>query len=194
MVGRQRSRRFVGAVEQEVTAAGPNDSVLVVGRRVQDNGDSEALMVQYTSAGNVANTNTYAAVSEFNDIATDANGVPLLLSFISFGEPGYPGATLTQLNAAFGVSWNLQLPDPGQVKLAYDSTGAPLVLLEDGNGNGAFELRKLDRTDGSTVWSVGLPNANSNTRIAVGPDDYIWVTAAGYGPTGGQLWVGRVSP
>lgn len=84
------------------------------------------------------------------------------------------------------------MPNPGQVQLAVDSSGAPIVLLEDGNG--AYELRKLDRTDGSTFWSVGLPNADNDTRIAVGPDDYVWVTAAGYGAMGGQLWVGRVSP
>lgn len=176
-------------------AAGPNDSVLVVGRREQENtGDLEALMVQYTAAGNVADTNTYAAISQFSEIATGADGTPLVYSFINFGEPGYPGGVLTQFNEAFGVAWTQQLPTPGQVQLAVDSTGAPIVLLEDGNGNGAYELRKLDRTDGSTVWSVGLPNADNSTRIAVAPDDYIWVTAGGYGPMGGQLWVGRVSP
>ncbi|MGH1342518.1 MAG: hypothetical protein ACRBN8_13240 [Nannocystales bacterium] len=175
--------------------AGPNDSVLVVGRRERDdNGDLEALMVQYTAAGNVADTNTFGAVSQFSEIATGANGTPLVYSFLNFGEPGYPGGGLTQFNAALGVAWSLPLSNPGQVQIAVDSTGAPIVLLEDGNGNGAYELRKLDRTDGSTVWSVGLPNANNDTRIAVAPDDYIWVTSAGYGAMGPQLWVGRVSP
>ncbi len=176
-------------------AAGPNDSVLVAGRRErEDNGDLEALMVQYTAAGNVADTNTFGAVSQFTEIATGPDGTPLVYSFLNFGEPGYPGGVLTQFNAALGVSWSQPLTNPGQVQLAVDSTGAPIVLLEDGNGNGAYELRKLDRTDGSTVWSVGLPNADNDTQIAVGPDDYIWVTAGGYGPMGGQLWVGRVSP
>jgi len=176
-------------------AAGPNDSVLVAGRRErEDNGDLEALMVQYTAAGNVVDTNTFAAVSRFTEIATGPGGTPLVYSSIDFGDPGYPGGVLTQFNAALDVAWNQPVTDPGQVQLAVDSTGAPIVLLEDGNGNGAYELRKLDRTDGSTLWSVGLPNANNDTRIAVGPDDYIWVSSAGYGPMGGQLWVGRVSP
>lgn len=176
-------------------AAGPNDSVLVVGRREQEsNGDLQALMVQYTAAGTAADTNTYAAVSQFTEIATGPSGTPLVYSFLNFDEPGYPGGVLTQFNAAFGVAWSLQLTNPGQVQLAVDSTGAPIVLLEDGNGNGAYELRKLDRTDGSTVWSVGLPNADNDSRIAVGPDDYVWVTSGGYGAMGGQLWVGRVSP
>lgn len=176
-------------------APGPNDSILVVGQRQQEsNGAEVGLLLQYTAAGNEADTNTYAAVTEFNEIATGPDGAPLLYTRIGFGDPGYPGGILTQMNVALGVSWSLQLPDPGNIRLAIDSTGAPLVLLEDGNGNGAYELRKLDPSDGSTVWSAAMPEAGYESRIAIAPDDYIWVSAAGYGPQGGQLWVGRVSP
>jgi len=101
---------------------------------------------------------------------------------------------MTLLNAAFGEVWTLPLTNPGNPDIAMDSTGAPIIVLEDGNNNGAYELRKLDPVDGSTVWSVGLPNATYYSRISVAPDDYIWVTSAGYGPMGGQLAVTRVTP
>ena len=176
-------------------AAGPNDSILVIGQRYQPgNGDRVALLAQFTGAGNLVDTNTYAAVEDFTSIATGPDGTPLLYSRIPYGEPGYPGGFLTQLNAAFGVVWTIQLPNPGDVQIAVDSSGAPLILLEDGNGNGAYELRKLDRDNGDALWSVGLPQAGNDTRISVGPDDYTWVTAGGYGPMGAQLWVGRVTP
>jgi hypothetical protein len=175
-------------------APGPSDSVLVAGRREDNNGTEVGLLLQYTAAGNEADSNTYAAVPSFNEIATGPDGAPLLYTRFPFGDPGYPNGILTQMNVAFGVSWTLQLPNPGNIRMAIDSTGAPVLLLEDGNGNGAYELRKLDPADGSTVWSVGLPEAGYDSRLSIAPDDYIWVTAGGYGNEGGQLWVGRVSP
>lgn len=174
-------------------APGPNNSLLVVGQRQNDNGAGVGLLSQYTSGGNEADTSTYAEFTEFNDIATGPDGAPLLYTQIDFGEPGYPGGILTQMDVAFGVSWSIMLPEPGIIRLAVDSTGAPVVLL-DGNGEGAYELRKLDPSDGSTVWSVAMPEGGYGSQISIAPDDYIWVTAAGYGPEGGQLWVGRVSP
>lgn len=174
--------------EWDDAARGPNDSVLIVGQRFQPtNGTSLGMLLQYTAAGNLVDTNTYASSPRFNEIATSPAGGAFLYS-------GYPTYSITLLNAAFGEVWTLPLTNPGNPDIAMDSTGAPIILMEDGNNNGAYELRKLDPADGSVVWSVGLPNASYYSRISVAPDDYIWVTSAGYGGMGGQLAVTRVTP
>lgn len=176
-------------------APGPAGSILVVGQRRQPTSMAEVgLLVQYTAAGNEADSNTYAAVEQFDDIATGPDGAPLVYSRIGYGEPGYPGGILTQMDASFDVVWNLQLSDPGDIRFAIDGSGAPVVLAQDSLGKGIYQLRKLDPADGSMVWSVDVPQVSYDARIAVAPDDYIWISAGGYGPEGGQLWVGRVSP
>ena len=168
---------------------GPNGSVIVGGSRLNTNDStSVGYFTQFTSAGNVADTNTYAGIDDINAMAAGPDGSLLLYT------ASYPDAVVTKLNPAFGVDWSLPLTGPGNLQMAFDSAGDVLLLHEDGNGNGSYELRKLDPDDASERWSLPMPNLTYHTRISVAPDDYIWVASVGYGGEGGQLWVGRVSP
>lgn len=176
-------------------ARGPDETLLIGGERVQDNnGNSIGYFVQFTATGTQIDTNNYQTINSIDSMAVGPDGAPLLYSRIPFGAPGFPGGHLTKLNPAFGEEWTITLPNPGNVQIAVDNAGIPLVLLEDGNGNESYELRKLDIASGAELWAVPLPDVDFNGRLSVDEHDYAWVTAASFGAEGSQLWVGRVSP
>lgn len=163
-------------------AIGASDSALVVGqRRFISNNTYSSYFARYTAAGNLVDSNSFGAVTSLAAIAVGGDGSIAVAS-------GYPVYRVMKLDDNFDEEWTFDVSAGSDVLLDVDSVGAVVAAYYD-DALAAGVIRKWS-AEGAELWSVSGQVSTYNARLAIAPDDHIWVSA----PLSGALAVVRVSP
>ena len=164
-------------------AIGPSDSAIVVGSRRQlANNAYLGYLVRHTAAGNEVGSLTYAGVEQLERVAVGSGGDVAVSS-------GYPTYRVMRLAADFSEDWGLDVPSSSDVLIGVDSTGAVVMGYVDAVTNGSV-LRKWTANGATELWSIEVESAGYGARLAIAPDDSIWIASA----SGNGFGVARISP
>ncbi len=164
-------------------ALGSSGATIIVGdRRAPPTGDAAGYLARYTAAGNSAGDSTYPSVERLTRVAAGPDGSLAVAS-------GYPDYVLLHLDDSFNEDWSQALPTESDVEIAIDSTGAVVVAYRElTTGNGV--MRKWTADGATELWNIEAPMIGYGTRMAIGPDDSIWIATATFGTFG----LSKISP
>lgn len=163
-------------------AIGESDAALLVGqRRFISNNTYSPYFARYTAAGNLVDSTSFGEITALSSVAVGGDGSVVVAS-------SYPTYRVMKLDDGFDEEWRFDLPSNDDVLLDVDSVGAVVAAYYDTNAS-AGVIRKWD-SDGNELWNLSGQISTNNARMAIAPDDNIWIAA----PIAVALAVVKVSP
>ncbi|MBL8949041.1 MAG: hypothetical protein JNK45_38075, partial [Myxococcales bacterium] len=162
---------------------GASDSTIVVGtRRYVPDGTQVGYLARYTAAGNLAGDTTFSNVQYLSTIAVGSDGTVAVAS-------GYPAYRVMALANDSNEAWGLDVTSNSDVLLGVDSVGSVVMGYVDAV-SGTSVLRKWTSDGQTELWNIEVAATNYATRLAIAPDDSIWLTTA----TNNGFAAAKVSP
>jgi hypothetical protein len=162
---------------------GASDSTIVVGyRRLISNSTYVGYVAQFSAAGNPVDSATFPSVQYLYEVATGSEGGIAVTS-------AYPDYRLMHLDDNFNEDWGYAVPTTGDILVDIDSTGAVVFAYTD-QATSTGVLRKWSADGLTEHWSIEAAVSGYASRMAIAPDDSIWIATA----TGGGYGVIRVAP
>ena len=165
---------------------GASGSVAVAGY-VRDIGanDYYGYVARYTSAGNLVSDYWINTLDYVDDVVHAPDGTVALVN-------AYPSYSVIKLDASYSEEWTVATGANSNIAAAFDSTGALVLLFQDA---ASMQPRFLKRApDGATLWDQTITGVNYSFRMAIDPDDAIWVVDASCCGPGSGLIVQKFAP
>jgi hypothetical protein len=168
------------------TTFGASGSVAVAGSYTYvPNGTSYGYVARYTAAGNLAADYTNSEITAFEGIVHAPDGTVLALG-------GYPTYNAVRLDATYSNGTPIVTGADSNLAAAFDSTSALVMLYHEADDQ-SYHLTKR-ASDGTALWNQVITSVNYSFRLAVDPNDGIWVADAAYADDGTHLVVQKFAP